>query len=1144
MKDNRREQILEYVKREFIGPDPIDVPGFTQSNGEEILMYDSPKTRYIAGILYPGKVTDTIVEAESDAPVEILSEDSDDNSSAHQNDQNAGRVYTSTKLSEDDDADEIDDEVIDRSNSYRPSAFSITVALDPLDSVKAAVNAAVYLKDAYLDEKGKKRFRYLRKPICWKTEGFLPLPGYNNRTRIFSAPGDDKLKLVITYRYHQNDYAIYTFSLVNTKISSETNFKDEDCYFQAGFTVFSILGFRCLPENNYIGEDEDRESNLLLYRNVHTYAIGHGISADWEDSDKVTWVSTAVFPTYEIKPVVPNALPDINLSMYEMSDHGNFHKGVESLNKLCDAYEKWISDTEKRKASLDKKYQNIASKHIEACRKCLLRMRSGIKALQTNDMIRQAFQLANRAMLMQQLHYHLPLQRWDDNAESLITPIIRMPDVDDPSTWYGSDKYTYNKWRPFQIAFILMNLNAMYDDYSPDRKMVDLIWFPTGGGKTEAYLGLSAYTIFLRRLKDKSDSGTAILMRYTLRLLTAQQYQRASGLICCCEMIRRENPAVLGPAPISIGLWVGGDNTPNKMSKAVDEYRKLYDNPRLDNPFVVLKCPWCGAEMRFTNNTNNRSPGYKLITRGRGKTSVIFQCGNTEHGCAFSDRRNCLPMYIVDESIYENTPTMIIGTVDKFATLPSKPEARSIFGIDKNGRKVNAPSLIIQDELHLISGPLGSMVGIYETLIHELCVRRGIKGDYYPKIIASTATISHAKEQCQELYGCSSDEVIQFPPAGIDAGDSFFAKEDNSPEKNGRLYVGIMADGASSDAMASIYLYSSLLYAAKAIDVNGDETKRDPYWTIIGYYNSIRELGTAETWIHDDIEHHLDSMYRRRKFREKFATQEEYRKSRRYIGRSEELTSRIQSSKVSESLSHLEISYPDRSGEYPIDICMATNMISVGLDVQRLGLMVVTGQPKTTSEYIQATSRVGRDAGNAPGIVFVNYVPSKPRDKSHYEQFRSYHSRIYCNVEPTSVTPFAAPVRKRALPAILFSMIRLEGDKEEVQNPNIPDDQVLNHVRNVIKERVLAVEKRELDETMNQITKILTDWENMEPSIWYAVPDEYSGYKDVQPLMYGAGNIKNPKWMKSTFAVPNSMRNVDAECVAKQMANQYIPEEK
>lgn len=805
----------------------------------------------------------------------------------------------------------------------------------------------------------------------------------------------------------------------------------------------------------------------------------------------------------------------------------------------------WINGLRTIRQDLSTEYKITADRHITNCETCLSRMEKGVELLEQNENIRIAFQYMNLAMLMQQLHYNLPLQKWEDNGAgdiSLVNP-VSMPVVTDDSTWHNKEQRVYGKWHPFQLAFVLMNLRAMYDRDCNERGIVDLIWFPTGGGKTEAYLGLSAYTIFIRRLMNKDDKGTAILMRYTLRLLTAQQYERASAMICACDLIRKSHEDLFGKNRITIGLWVGISTTPNKVSGAVKAYEKLYRGEG-SNPFVMLKCPWCGAQMGPVQKGKNQweLPGYRKVPLGRRRFGFAFRCRN--HQCDFSTED--LPLFVVDESIYEETPTLLLGTVDKFAMLPFRPNAQKIFGYE-NGVKKTSPDLIIQDELHLISGPLGSMVGHYETLIHELCTTRTASGDIHPKIIASTATISRAKEQCHALYGCDQDDVFQFPPSGLDAGNSFFAEEKRN--QNGRRYVGILATGSSSDATTAIRLFASLLYGAKAMRVDS-EKDRDPYWTNIGYYNSIRELGQAATWIRADIDQHLDVMYKRRFEDKRYPTKEEYRKNRRYIWRDEELTSRISGSEVTASLANLGIRYPgevDSEGkikEHPIDICLATNMISVGLDVSRLGLMTVAGQPKTTSEYIQATSRVGRDAENAPGLVFVLYRPGRPRDKSHYEQFRSYHSRVYCNVEPTSVTPFSAPVRERALHAIMVGMMRLESDDRFNEDPpRFPDDGLIDKVRSVIENRVEDIDSEELDATLNRMEYILQCWEDWNPRKWEPAKNPDWSYADPVPLMYSAGSHPNEAWGSRGIETPTSMRSVDASCEAEVLTNRYVPKE-
>lgn len=1077
MADIRRNQLKAFVEREFIGPDPIDWEGTKQADGEEILSADAPSTRYIAGILFPGMVSE---ESESESSQDVVIEpeqpDTDEiiDTATEELPQNAG-----TKAEYLEDAEEL----INRSNAYRQSAMSLTVGIMKNDNIKINVSAGTYTKLSVTDSKtGKKVYRYPRTAINWNNNGeIIELPSVSDGIKQIKV-GSTMLQLDITYRYKKGDFSIYTFTLENTNKGPDT-FNDEQCFFQVKFRLESEMGFSPLPDSQRINvNDEDYQSNQLLYRDIRNYAIGHGCAADWEDSENgVHWIESAVFPSYEVKPIVPSVIEGVTLEMLKYGPQGDFRENIRELQLMCDRYEKWIQELKAEKDKLNSRYTATAERHIENCEKCLARMRNGIHILQINGKVRIAFQYMNLAMLMQQLHYNLPLQRWEDDGNdgiTLLNPVDKLPDPYDDSTWFDKDHKVYGKWRPFQLAFVLMNLESMADRRSTERGIVDLIWFPTGGGKTEAYLGLSAYTIFIRKLLNRDDTGTAILMRYTLRLLTAQQYERASSMICACEQIRKSHTDLFGDNTISIGLWVGAATTPNKMKDAVKAYEDLYNKRSDENPFVILKCPWCGAQMGLVKmkNGDRRLPGYsKRIEKNRQKT-FKFVCSNTANHCDFSSEKNPLPLHVVDDVIYEVKPTLLLGTVDKFAMLPFRPAAQGLFGYYE-GEKVTSPDLIIQDELHLISGPLGSMVGHYETLINELCTQRTKDGELHPKIIASTATISRAKEQCHALYGCGKDNVFQFPPAGINAGNSFFAKEDKN--QNGRLYVGVLATGSSSDATTAIRLYSSLLYGAKELKVE-KESDRDPYWTNMGYYNSIRELGQARTWIRADIDQHLDVIYKRR-FYDKIYGKEEYRKKRRYIWRDEELTSRISDDKVTASLANLNIRYDGNEktvdGEYPIDICLATNMISVGLDVSRLGLMTVSGQPKTTSEYIQATSRVGRNAKDAPGIVFTLYRPGRPRDKSHYEHFKEYHSRLYCSVEPTSVTPFSAPVRERALHAIMIGIIRLENNSSyNDARPAIPSQQMLNHVENIIRNRIKNIDSDELDAALDRMQWVIAHW--------------------------------------------------------------------
>jgi hypothetical protein len=830
---------------------------------------------------------------------------------------------------------------------------------------------------------------------------------------------------------------------------------------------------------------------------------------------------------HEVKPIVPTHLSDVDLDMYSMSDRGTFNEAIGNLVRLTEKYRKWIT-LQKEHAKIEladnQCLMETADKHIRNCMKCCDRMEEGIEILKNNIQARQAFQLMNRAMLSQQLRYALSLRKWTRNTSGILfieDQEKRMPLISDESTWpdWSAKKKTeYGKWRPFQISFLLMNLKSFINPNSKCRNIIDLIWFPTGGGKTEAYLGLTAFVIFLKRLRSRNDDGTTVLMRYTLRLLTTQQFQRAASLICACENIRKEYEEELGLERISIGLWVGRESTPNSRQQAIDTYKALDRGETPSASFIILKCPWCGVQMGLIKvDGEQRIKGYE---RKRRPGDVILKCPNSL--CEFSDSDG-LPVEVIDERIYEKPVTLLIGTVDKFATLVWRPEAKGLFGF-RQANRITPPELIIQDELHLISGPLGSVVGHYEMLINELCTYNNIR----PKIIASTATISRAEDQCHNLYNCGMENVFLFPPQCLKAGDSFFAKEDD--ESDGRLYCGVFANGSPSHVTTQIRVLASLIQAAKSVTVP-EESQRDPYWTIVAYYNSLRELGHAATMIQADIREYLNTMWLRKNYyliRDKTGID-----LRRFINNWIELTSRIPSYKIPESLQELEKKHIEDNAEHPVDICLATNMISVGVDISRLGLMVVTGQPKTTSEYIQATSRVGRSK-DALGLVLTIYNPSKPRDRSHYEHFQSYHDSIYSQVEPTSVTPFSCSVRERCLHAILTGLVRMYGTEDNARHPlPVPNDVLFNEIKERINKWVSNVSAEESRLTLRLLDEKIQEWKRFAPSVY----GDFMYNEDSPPLMYPSGKKPLDNWEHRSWATPSSMRSVDASCEAFPIGN-------
>ena len=1069
MNKTPRDQIIEFVKKDLIGPDPSTIDSkLVQENGEEILNV-TPLNRYLAGILF-------------------------------------SRGYGDKETVPEEDEEE--DDIIRLSNASFQSAMGLTVAVKKSDSVSVNVNTAFYNPQ---NQEGSKQFLYYREPIKWCSQ--LSLPKDKNkvfRQEIYNNESGRKILFDIVCRQINQDYSIYTFTLENACINVPNEPSGVYCMFQNEFKLTSELGFASLPNPTKIYCDEDYESNSMLYRDEKSFAIGHGCAASWDkDAQSIKEISTTIFPEYEMTPIVPRLFENVSLDMRKMSKDELFADTLRELENLCSEYENWI---QKMEASvIADKYTSAKNRHIGNCGLCLNRMKEGVALLSNNPLVQKAFQYMNQSMLMQQLHYNIPSsQKWIfNNGKPVIQNQIKsLPSIDDEHTWPGNKKY--GKWRPFQLAFILINLKAMLDSDCSDRKIVDLIWFPTGGGKTEAYLGLSAYTIFLRRLIRKDDSGTAIIMRYTLRLLTNQQYQRASSLICSIEKMRRERPYELGDEPISIGLWVG-PTTPNKVDAAIDIVNQIEKKEQANNPFIVTKCPWCGCQMGFFEDPENpqwlKPLGY-YISPARPKR-FLFKCSNDL--CEFKDE---LPLKVIDETIYKDPPTLLIGTVDKFAGIPFRPEAKAIFGLNDNGEYVNSPpDLIIQDELHLISGPLGTMVGHYETIIEELCTKRKGPSVRSPKIVASTATISRAKEQCKALYCRDMNDIFQFPPSGLTYKDSFFAVAGTT---EGRKYVGLFCSNLKYSAVtANIRFYADIAFSRNMIKAS--EKELDAYYTHVGYFNSIRELGRMKSYISQEVGEYIKVL------NERYGKKEE-----NIVLNDLELTSRIDGGKIPDALDSLSVSYTVDSRN-AVDVCLATNMISVGVDIPRLGLLSVAGQPKTTSEYIQATSRVGRSS--VPGLVFMFYTCSKPRDRSHYEQFQDYHSKIYCYVEPTSVTPFSGPVRERALGALLVAYIRFKHPEIELKKPlEIPSEKWLEEFKTLVLDRVRAIAPEEKQDTNENIDRLIEEWKRRKPDSFGTATNKP---KQGQ-LLSSVGDIS-----ESGFIIPTSMRSVDANCTLTELKVNY-----
>lgn len=1024
------------------------------------------------------------------------------------------------------------------------------------------------------------------------------------------------LRLQVVKRELENGKYHIRLSLVNNIEQEDENYAtNEECIFQPQMRV-NIEGAE-LVESDSILEESDGDRIDFVYSGRKMLGRGHMCSAVWQDIDPQRphdekeveeppfhWVDgekvedevreefTCPDLRTEFIPIFPSESPRYSwrdeygsspeLSAAELSKKWSEEELRDSLSPLVDGYANWISELEDKLDNIEGDQQS-ARESIQECKEVKERMQQGVEALVEDKEVRLAFCFANKVMNLQ--------YKWD-NDDSL-------------------------EWRPFQLAFLLLALESVSNPDSDFREVCDLLFVPTGAGKTEAYLGLAAFYLGYRRREalneGKFDSGVGIMMRYTLRLLTIQQFRRALRMVTACEFYRVkeyedhvgwkpessdiDDNLVWGSTRFSIGLWVGSSVTPNRFKYGMDTSDKpivgAFDSLEGEDGDAdaaqVIQCPVCDSILSIPDKgvqSDNKTlylvyeeieapkggdtdsiiqsldyedfnidvnhlevagehgdyrtirievgnsedilpdkidrlgeilenkcrdrglflalrsarpsrPGYFMLKREtKQKTkqpySYEIYCPRpdcelnsekwfegapagveeTDHlelgggqiepegslkfvdvpefvsaGDDFLASKTPINALTTDEQVYVRLPSFVIGTVDKVARLPFQPRAGALFGnVDRYHEKFGyyrvgsapksftssgehpyykkrtvdvqnfkSPELIIQDELHLIDGPLGSMVGMYETAVEELCSE-----DHPPKYVASTATVKEADSQVKSLF---NKGVSRFPPHGFDADDRFFLKyrEDVHPldEGNaGQLYMGISAPGFGP-LTPNVRVWSSLLQTPYSLlDDNLEDV--DNYWTLVGYFNAIRELAGALSLYRQDIPERLNK---------KFDDPRELGEEGKI-----ELSGRTDSSDLPVKLSELSESLDDEENPDAIDALFTTSMFGTGVDVSRLGLMTVMGQPKTTSSYIQSTGRVGRKNG---GLVVTFYRATRPRDMSHYEMFCGYHNNLDRFVEPVSVSPFSGTsINKCAGPVSLSIMRNMKNTNIDWNRPD------------------------------------------------------------------------------------------------------------
>jgi len=932
----------------------------------------------------------------------------------------------------------------------------------------------------------------------------------------------------------------------------------------------------------------------FLYRQKPVYSRGFMCSSVWRDVDFGKFDIDTFWPDgmcseecreFELPDVrsefIPLYLilsPDFEwraeysatppeLSTEKLSEMWTPEQIEDYIRPLIDGYSKWLIKNEEdlKKWKVDKSTAGIVDNIIKKERRLLTRMEKGINIMKSNEYARLAFCFANKAINEQ--------QRWGERIEGRIF-----------------------KWYPYQLAFIVSSLESIVNNESDDRDEVDLLWVPTGGGKTETYFALMLIAMVYRRLRNLRDKdsygrygGTSVITRYTLRLLTVQQFLRTLRVVTAAEYLRVfptpngergwrpsgcgiKGDLIYGSLKFSIGLWVGTGITPNKLDNAIKYIEKRGEEKEQEseaNPVIVEKCPVCSAWLAipdvglkngdviyltvkaknapitpinnpafeseiitpdgeqgsplslklrirdgskmdliglkkeiekllsssglenlslnvtlpgyFRRNQNRReqtrnirdfdiycpNPNCSLnsginYVEGAPLTLSVARGKNVEplpdgyfpedpEVMMFGNSRIPIPAYTVDDQIYLRCPSIIVSTVDKFVSMAYNPDSAAIIGnvnmynvhsgferkvsnkeetvrgkrSSKDGIQINPfdpPELIIQDELHLIEGPLGSFFGLFETVFEMLIREAGGK----PKYITSSATVKDALRQIKLLF---ARDIFQFPPPGPTIDDSFFihypdlslSKEDGwNEERPGRIYMGYFNQGTSQLTPLS-RIISRLLCSTEANKSSGYSKN---FKTIVAYFNSLRELGGGVSIFKEDVRERLEIL-KNGKFR---PCPEKNFDGSNFI----ELSSRMGSSILSITLQKLE---DDRLNEFDgmYDALFTTSMFGTGVNISHLSLMIVDGQPKTTSQYIQATGRVGRKNG---ALVLALLRAGRPRDKSHYELFLNYHRRTNIEVEDATVSPFSDGTLRLASGPAIVSYLRncRNGDSRWMEN--------------------------------------------------------------------------------------------------------------
>ena len=1080
----------------FAEPKSYPTGPWVGPNGEEVLP-DPPKNVYVVGTLGPSMLRSAMEQGE-EAEDKILEEAEVEVN----NDGEFGDIDISD-IQTDGDGDEDVEVIEDTELGAEQESIGVSIRLsNDVKTLEVHLDGGAYSE---LTVAQANRAWWIRRDVSFVAQLSADVSSHQDFT-----DGDIEVQIGIDVRHDERDTKVCTIWARNKGERTATFVE------ATKKTIFQVRLHADLPTEPkpYAPFSNRLASSLdLLYQTITLFSIGHGCDSKVEKTETGFRVSSVSMPIVKVNGLTPDIKKDNILYAVGMNDLGQMNPtAISAVNRIIADYRSWINDRKLEIPALDSSLQAIGVGHLNECERFLSDIIAGWELAQSNRDVAQCLRDASTAMDRQRVGAGAATRAVEFAADGTITVSGTNPHL---------STSPQSQWRPFQIAFILASLQKTVDENHVNRDEVDVIWMPTGGGKTEAYLGLAAFVILWEKLHQTragkpNEQNTKVLMRYTLRLLTVQQIQRATSLICALEIARKENTELYGKSEIRIGAWLGNKVTPGTRKAAVKQFTTTLKSGK-DLTFITKKCPWCGTQMGQVHK--DQIAGYKVVVIAKTISRVTVFCPDST--CPFTlhtvkaangaDLQRGIPVYEVDEDVYSSAPDFVVGTVDKMARISWKPESQRLFGLKNGVRTFDPPRLFIQDELHLIAGPLGSIDGVFEVMLEQLCK---VDGGRAPILVAATATTKNYQDQVNNLYARRARVI---PPPGLTIEDSFFAVKE--PNSDGKIYVAICSGGHSGATNIQTNVLSILGHQAPALESAGADP--DPYWTNVTFFSSRRALGLLTSAVETTLKSRLNYMNALTGIRTGSPDPGKIRRATRYIRSVRELTA-TSSEDVGKVLSDLE---KRKTEDYAVDLCFATSMIEVGLDVSRLGLMTVMGQPKSSSQYIQVTGRVGRHH-SAPGLVVTVLNSRIARDRAHYEGFTAWHERLYASVESASVTPFTTRALEKSTPSVLTAMCRIMGKNG---NPAQDANSYWANAVAVLTARANhlgGVSASNLARVLHSLQLMVTD--PQVAAMKWTTEDDSSG----EPFAFPMGATNTP-YGRPHWRILNSMRSVDQDANMK-----------